>query len=152
MVQSVFTTAGIIIQATGKAGLQFRLGIVNTATVIIAIVIGLKWGVLGITSAYTIAQCFWGVAVFWVMSKLLRFHFRDVVRVFWSPTSAMLLTGLCNGVLIAVAGKEDTVLFLVLSIAIGFVTVLFSWVASKEIVFHRGSTRVSFPLFSDKMC
>jgi len=55
LVQSVVTTVGSIYQAKGKTDLMFRVGLMTGTVVIVAIVIGLQWGIVGVASLYAIA-------------------------------------------------------------------------------------------------
>ncbi|MCG2659187.1 MAG: MOP flippase family protein [Kiritimatiellae bacterium] len=55
LLQSVATLTGNLYLSQGKADLQFRVGLFVHANAIICIVVGLRWGVLGVAIGYTIA-------------------------------------------------------------------------------------------------
>lgn len=52
LVQSIGTLNGNLFMSQGRTDLQFRLGIFIKSFRILAILIGLKWGVMGVTIAY----------------------------------------------------------------------------------------------------
>lgn len=54
MVQSIGTTVGAIYQAKGRTDLMFRWGVVLGVFTVISFVVGLKWGIVGVASAYAI--------------------------------------------------------------------------------------------------
>ncbi len=56
MVQSIYTPAGTIFQATGRTDIWFKWGIFTGIIFISSFVIGLKWGVLGVAIGYLIAN------------------------------------------------------------------------------------------------
>jgi len=55
LMQSIITTVGTIYQAKGRTDLLFRVGMITSSLVILAFVIGLRWGIVGVAAAYAIA-------------------------------------------------------------------------------------------------
>ena len=54
--RSIGSTVGFIYMAHGRTALAFRLEIVYTLTICVSIVIGLRWGVMGVAVGYTAAM------------------------------------------------------------------------------------------------
>lgn len=52
--QAVSTTWGVVLISSGYAKRYFYLGVINTVLTIISFIIGLRWGILGVATAYTI--------------------------------------------------------------------------------------------------
>lgn len=55
LVQSVMTTVGLIYQAKGRTDLMFRWGLLSGALFAFSFVIGLKWGAIGVATAYAVS-------------------------------------------------------------------------------------------------
>ena len=56
LVQSIYTPAGTIFQATGRTDIWFKWGIFTGIVFVSAFIIGLKWGILGVAVSYLIAN------------------------------------------------------------------------------------------------
>ena len=56
MVQSVASTVGGIYMAKGRTQLMFRVGTAASILVVASFALGLRWGVLGVTTAYAIVS------------------------------------------------------------------------------------------------
>lgn len=56
LLQSIYSPAGVIFQAKGRTDLWFRWGLLTGVLFITAFWIGLKWGIIGIASAYLITN------------------------------------------------------------------------------------------------
>ncbi|MBM3126039.1 MAG: MOP flippase family protein [Chloroflexi bacterium] len=54
LIQSLGTTVGVIYQVTGKTDLMFRWGVASGIVVVTSFLIGLKWGIIGVASAYAL--------------------------------------------------------------------------------------------------
>ncbi len=50
--QSITTLEGSLYRSQGRADLQFRVGLVQSALTVIAIVLGLRWGLMGVALCY----------------------------------------------------------------------------------------------------
>lgn len=59
LLQSVQTTVGIIYQAKGRTDLMFRWSLFTLAACVLAFVIGVRYGTLGVAVAYALAN--WGI-------------------------------------------------------------------------------------------
>jgi O-antigen/teichoic acid export membrane protein len=55
MIQSIVTLIGNLYLSQGRTEVQFRLGLFTRATSILGIVVGLRWGIVGVAIGYSIA-------------------------------------------------------------------------------------------------
>ena len=131
--QSVEATVGAIYQAKGRTDTMFFWGVSAGLLSIGAFVIGLHWGVLGVTIAYAV----WS-AVILVPCLVIPFRFIDLpleafARALMRPLAASLLMG--AGVMLlhlAVGGLPQFVLFPVLVGAGALFYVLASWMINRS--------------------
>ncbi len=73
------TTTAPVFYSIGKTDVLFRLGIFEGTITILAIVIGLHWGVLGVAVGYMIANVITFIPLYAVLFKLLGGSFLDFV-------------------------------------------------------------------------
>lgn len=79
LVQSLGTTTGWIYQSQGRTDWMFRWGLGTGTVTLIAIVVGVQWGVLGVVIAYTIRTFSLTYYNFTIPGKLIDMTFREVV-------------------------------------------------------------------------
>ena len=80
MIQSIDNLNVNLFQSQGKANLQFRLEIFLNTTFILAIVVGLRWGIVGVAVGYTIATVVTTVPFFYFAGKLVHISLLETVR------------------------------------------------------------------------
>ncbi len=81
MAQSIGTTTGWIFQSQGKTDWQFRWGIVSGVITIVAFIIGIRWGLLGIVVAYTIRSFPINFLVsFFIVGRLINMSLSEVIK------------------------------------------------------------------------
>lgn len=78
--QSIGTTLGWIYTAQGRTDWMFRWGIPKGIVTIIAFIIGLRWGLIGITVAYAIRGFALIYPNYTIPGRLINMSFGDVVR------------------------------------------------------------------------
>jgi len=81
--QSITTTVGSIYQATGRTDLLLRWGVGSSIFVMLAFVIGLRWGIVGVASAYTCAYLILLIPWFAFPFRLINLRLLDLVKVLW---------------------------------------------------------------------
>ena len=54
--QSIGTLNGNLYLSQGRADLQFRISLILKANILLSIIVGLRWGVMGVAIGYTIAS------------------------------------------------------------------------------------------------
>lgn len=80
MSQSIGTTTGWIYQAQGRTDWMFRWGIFSGIVVISSYVIGLRWGLIGITVAIVLRHPPMAYLNFTIPGRLIGMTFADVAR------------------------------------------------------------------------
>jgi O-antigen/teichoic acid export membrane protein len=79
LVQSILTTVGLIYQAKGRTDWMFRWGIVAGLATAISFVVGLPFGITGVSISYAVTCGFLLYPGFAIPGKLIELSFRDVV-------------------------------------------------------------------------
>lgn len=93
MIQSIFTTVGWLYMSQGRTGLYFVMGLVNSAVIIIAFIIGIHWSIMGVAWAYSIA-----ILVLWcpsciISGRLIGITFFELLRNLAPPFLCALSMG-----------------------------------------------------------
>lgn len=81
LMQSIVTTVGTIYQAKGRSDLLFRVGVITGSLTILAFVIGLRWGIVGVAAAYAIATVVCLFPNFVIPFRLIELRFLEFARV-----------------------------------------------------------------------
>ncbi len=92
--QSVGTTVGWIYIAQGRTDLMFRWGLFAGAVRGISSLIGLRWGLVGVASAYVLSGCIllWYPA--WAIpGRLIGLGFGEMVKNLWGPFYCTVFMG-----------------------------------------------------------
>lgn len=97
LLQSIGTTVGNIYQAKGRTDLLLRWGIFSGTLSIVAFIVGLKWGVLGVAAAYAILSGALIVPAFLIPLRLIGLRFRQLLLALSRPLVATLIMLLCLG-------------------------------------------------------
>jgi PST family polysaccharide transporter len=85
LIQSAGTTVGVIYQAKGRTDWMFRWGVGVGILVMIAFVVGLRWGILGVAVAYGIVSLLCAYHNFAIPFRLISLPMRELGRVLWRP-------------------------------------------------------------------
>ena len=80
-VQSIATTVGLIYQAKGKTDWLFRWGIFSVSVIIIAFIIGIQYGIVGVATAYGIIIFMITYPNFAIPFRLIELQFTDLLQV-----------------------------------------------------------------------
>jgi O-antigen/teichoic acid export membrane protein len=89
--QSISTTVGVIYQVKGRTDWMFRWGLATGLLAIIAFVIGLHWGLIGVATAYLIFIVGVTYPCFAIPFRLIQLPMSDLGLVLWRPLVASLL-------------------------------------------------------------
>ncbi|NKQ38248.1 MAG: oligosaccharide flippase family protein, partial [Methanosarcinales archaeon] len=84
LIQSVGTTVGWIYQSQGRADIMFRWGLFSVSIIVPAIVLGLRWGVEGVTIAYATAAFLLLYPALAIPFKLIDLKFTHFIKQFKS--------------------------------------------------------------------
>lgn len=80
MIQSIGTTVGLIYQAKGKTSWMFYWGVASGTLVILAFLIGLRWGILGVAVAYSIISLVLFYPNFSIPFRLVDLDFTSLIK------------------------------------------------------------------------
>jgi O-antigen/teichoic acid export membrane protein len=91
LIQSVETTVGTIYQAKGKTDRMLRWSIVASVLVIVSFLVGLRWGIYGVASAYAIMSFILAIPSFIIPFRLINLSLAHFVAALWRPFSCSLV-------------------------------------------------------------
>ena len=123
LVQSSLMTSNWLYQSQGRTDWMFRWGMVLSVSTVVAFVVGVHWGALGVTIAYaavTVASAYPGIAI---PGRLIDMTFTDVALTIYKS----LVAATTMGAIVFVAGRAvphdwPAGLELLLLIAVGIVS------------------------------
>jgi len=94
MIQSIITTVGHIYMVKGRTDLMLRFGIVASALVILAFIVGLSWGIVGVAVAYAVATFLLAYPNFAIPFRLFDLPIRALMQTLWpSLMYALIMVG-----------------------------------------------------------
>jgi len=93
LTQSIGSTVGTIYQAMGRTDWMFRWGAATGILRVIAFVIGLKWGVVGVATAYAIITFVLLYPSYAIPFRLIQLPVRKLAGVLWRPLVSGLIMG-----------------------------------------------------------
>jgi O-antigen/teichoic acid export membrane protein len=102
MIQSVLTTVGLIYMASGRTALMMRWGAAASAITVLAMVVGLRWGYVGVARSYAITFVLLLYPAFAIPLRLVQLRFVDMVRAIYRQVVAALTMALMLTVLLGV--------------------------------------------------
>ena len=77
MLQSVGTMPGTVFRSQGRADIELKLGILNALLTALGIAYSLRWGIVGVATAYTLVSVIWVHLAMLIAARLLRMSFFD---------------------------------------------------------------------------
>jgi O-antigen/teichoic acid export membrane protein len=134
MIQSIGTTVGIIYQAKGRTDWMFRWGIAAGILVIIAFVIGLNWGIVGVATAYAVTSFILIYPGFAIPFRLINLPFHDMLTVVWRPflSSTLMLVVLLGFKAALPADLSNRVILGILVLMCIITYLLISWIINRS--------------------
>jgi len=94
LLQPIYTTTGGIYKTTGRTEWMFRVGLVSSVIIIVSFVIGLNWGIVGVATAYTIANIIIFFPGLLIALRLIHLPLKRVIRTLIQPfLSSLLMMG-----------------------------------------------------------
>jgi O-antigen/teichoic acid export membrane protein len=126
LLQSITTTVGWIYQSQGRTDLMFRMTLLGSLGCIIAFVIGIRWGVLGVAWAYCIFSLVWWYPLWATCGSIIGLSFGEMVKTLLpSFACAMVMACIVWGIGHLLPSSMGNWLCLVLQIPFGvFIYVL----------------------------
>ncbi len=95
LLQSIGSTVGVIYQAKGRTDWMLRWGIISGLLVILSFIIGLKWGVIGVATAYATMSIILAYPNFSIPFRLIGLRIPQLGKVLLFPFLCSLLMASC---------------------------------------------------------
>jgi O-antigen/teichoic acid export membrane protein len=133
LLESIATTVGAIYQAKGRTDWMFRWEIASGVFTVTAFVVGLRWGIVGVATAYAAASLCLCYPNFAIPFRLIDLGVLKLIRVLYKPFAISFVMFLAMLALGQVLPRElSTQAALGLSVGMG--TIIYcsmSWVMSR---------------------
>jgi O-antigen/teichoic acid export membrane protein len=133
LLQSIGTTVGSIYQAKARTDWMLKMGIIGGSLFVMSFIIGLKWGVIGVATAYAItASIIWYPALV-VPFRLIDLRFSSLLKVLWQPlinSLMMMIVIIIFKAVLPVALSSTTVLGFSILLGIAVYSVA-SWISNR---------------------
>ena len=138
LVQSIGTTVGTIYQAQGRTDWMFRWGIGAGFLIVLAIVIGLRWGIIGVAGAYATAMAVLAYPLFAIPFKLIDLTVRDLGGKLWKTLlSSVIMFVIILVVKAALPAALATGYVLGVTVFTGIVVYyISSWLVNRQLLQH----------------
>ncbi len=146
MIESVAATCGAILQTKGRTDVMFKWGVFSGVIVVSAFVVGLHWGLLGVTAAYAIVSILLTLPFLIISLRLLDMRLREL----FSPLARPLIVSLVMAIGLVTLDKvlhltSDSLLLGVLVLAGVLLYTAMSWIFNRpqlldalRLAMHRG--------------
>ncbi len=137
MVQSLGTNIGNILLSQGRADLQLKLQMLGTIIVVLSVLLGLNWGIIGVAICYTGQSILWVHYTFYFVNKLLKLSYKSFYMSFYESyfiSALMLGLGLLAKYFFTLTDIQWLIMIPIACILI----VLTSLLILKEISFRNG--------------
>ena len=134
MAQSILHTLGNIYQAKARTDILFRWGVFSGILVVISFMIGLRWGIVGVASAYALTVALLAYPNFAIPFRLIGLRVRELWMVLLRPlASSLVMFAVLVGLKSILSPSLSNVLILVILIPTGIVLYLLtSWNINRE--------------------
>jgi PST family polysaccharide transporter len=143
LVQSVGgPLVGNIRLSQGRIYLHLQIGIMNAIFVIIAVLIGLRWGIMGVTLSYTLYSFFWFFLTNTITLPLIHLKTTDLLKTLRKPIFLGLIFSCCI-FLLKQRVKPHDLISLLFIIAIGIIVYSLILFLSKTLTIQNGKLSVS---------
>lgn len=93
MGKSISVTAGTIYLSTASTRAMLRLALVVAPVTVIAVLVGMQWGVIGVAIGYAVAWLMFCVAFHWIAYRIAGLRFQDLGRALVRPATAAFVMG-----------------------------------------------------------
>jgi PST family polysaccharide transporter len=122
MIQSLGTQVGGIFQATGRTGLFLLYGVGLAALMALAFVIGVRWGIFGVATAYAVAQIIAVYPAFRLPFGLIGLPMREFTASVWRPLACALAMAVVVALVPLVIGEAAPLHTLIVQVLVGIVS------------------------------
>jgi PST family polysaccharide transporter len=91
LVQSIDATTGSLYQAKGRTDWLLRWGVFSGVIAVAALVLGLKWGILGVVIGYLVETVIWTYPGLAIPLKLIEMRVKTLMRGLYRPLLCSVL-------------------------------------------------------------
>jgi len=120
LLQSIITLNGNLYLSQGRADLQFKVSLAVKAVAITGIIIGLRWGIVGVAVGYAVASVLCAYPSFFFAGKLVGLTFRQLLENLASVfVCAAGMAGLVWGLASFIPANWPVWLSLIVQVAVG---------------------------------
>jgi PST family polysaccharide transporter len=95
--QSIYATIGVIYNTQGRTDLQFRWQMFASVWYVLSFIVGLRWGILGVATCYTIVWMLLMVPSFLIPFRLVQLSGWTFLRTLWPTVWISLVMTVCCG-------------------------------------------------------
>ncbi len=134
LVQSIGTTVGSVYQAKGRTALMLIWGIGASLLTIIAIIVGLQWGIIGVAAAYATISIILTYPGFAIPCKLINLPVNDIGKAIWPillGSSLMAIVLFLLGPSFSKHASSGTTLAILILIGVSMY-ILLNWLINRD--------------------
>lgn len=127
VIQPVSATKGLIFVSLGQGARYLRFGLINAICMVVAFIIGIHWGTIGVAYAYTIASYLVLLPLLWYCFRYSPVSIIDFFQAIGRPITASIITGLVIWWLYKSIVIDEPVIVLGIGLLATVVTYLLIW-------------------------
>ncbi|MFB3917197.1 MAG: MOP flippase family protein [Terriglobales bacterium] len=145
MAQSIGATVGAIYQAKGRTDVMFRWGVASGMAAVAAFAVGLRWGIVGVATAYAIVTMLVAVPSFTIPFQYIGLRLSEFAAALARPLLGSVLMAAVVLIMRTALGVLSDLAVLEVLVAAGVMTyALASWIVNRE------QLREAFALLTNK--
>ncbi|GGC05492.1 lipopolysaccharide biosynthesis protein [Cellulomonas carbonis] len=131
----ITSTTAPVFQALGRTGLQFRLGLVNAVVALVALGVGVQWGVMGVAVAWVVRTVLAAAVTLVPLLRLVQVGGGTLVAALWRAATAGALMGAGVWGVVVTTDGMPVPLALTLQVAAGVLVYgAFAWLLERDTV------------------
>jgi len=127
-IQPVFTISiGVVLFSMGQTGRLFKFGVLNSLIVVTSFAIGIRWGAVGVASAYAVANYLILFPSLWYCLRLTPISIAIFLKAVARPAIASLVMALATLLASPFLVKQWDIVIICTNLAIGFCAYFLVW-------------------------
>jgi len=126
-IQPVWSTIGLVLLSLGQSGRFLRFGIFNSLVVVTSFAVGIRWGAVGVASAYAVASYLILFPLLWYCFRLTPISIATFLKAIVRPVIASFTMALFILLAYPFLVKQLDIVVVCTNFAIGFSTYFLVW-------------------------
>jgi PST family polysaccharide transporter len=126
-IQPVWSTMGVVLLSLGQSGRTLRFGIFHSSVVVASFAIGIRWGAIGVASAYTVAEYLILFPSVWYCFRRTPITVAALIRTIARPTIASLVMALAILLAHPLLVNQRDIVIIGACFVIGFSAYFLAW-------------------------